>query len=132
MTREKNAKQSYLLVDKQRGLAVTCVAKIETSARFNDLIIEIVCHLWFWITVHKPHQIDIMILGAIGDVMLASQKSIRWNLNEENRSILVEMNSEDRTNHSNGKMVCCVYLHGCLCISIVWWSFDVEISGEVW
>lgn len=80
MTLERRRKTilTNSLVDKQRGLAVTCVAKIETTSGFDDLIIEIVCHLWFWITVNKPHQIDIMILGAIGDVMLASQKSIFW------------------------------------------------------
>lgn len=70
-----NIEKQYSLVDKQSSLSIACVAEIEATARLDNLIIEIICHLWFWITVDEPHQIHIMVLCAIGVVMLTAQKA---------------------------------------------------------
>lgn len=61
-----------LLVNKQCGLAISGVAKIESATRFDDLIIEEVGHLWLGITVYEPHQINIMVFSAEGYIMLAT------------------------------------------------------------
>lgn len=86
-TRKRKTK-CCLLVYKQCGLTVTCVAKIETTSWLDNLIVEIVRHLGLRITVHKPHQIHIMVLCAIGNVVLTSQKSIDWNW----RNKIVDLN----------------------------------------
>lgn len=65
----------HLLGNEERGLSVSGVAEVETTARFDDFIVEVVRHLWLGITVHEPHQIDAVILGAIGCVLFTTQKS---------------------------------------------------------
>lgn len=65
----------YSLVNKQCSLSIACVAKIESAAGLNDFIIEIVGHLRFGIAIDEPHQIDIMILGAIREVVFTPQEA---------------------------------------------------------
>lgn len=63
-----------LLIDKQRGLAVTCVTVVKTAARLNQHIIEVIGHLGLGISIDKPHEFSIMTLNAIRLVAFATQE----------------------------------------------------------
>lgn len=64
------------LVDKQCGLSIASVTDTESATGLNNLIVEVVSHLGFRITVNEPHQINIVILRAIGDVLFSSKESV--------------------------------------------------------
>lgn len=63
-----------LLIDKQRGLAVTSVTVIKTAARLNQHIIEVIGHLGLRISIDKPHEFSIMTLNAIRLVAFTTQE----------------------------------------------------------
>lgn len=127
-SRERNVKSiihytSHLLIYKQCCLSISCVAKIKTTTRFNYLIIEIVGHLWFWIAVNKPHQINIMVFGAISNILFTAQEAIK---------IYVEYAMYTNLTSLATIKISTENLHWCLCIAIMWWFFNIKVLREVW
>lgn len=63
------------LVNEERGLSVASVALVESATRFYEHVIEVVGHLGLGIAVDEPHQLGVVILDAVANVLFAQQES---------------------------------------------------------
>jgi hypothetical protein len=55
----------HSLVDKQRSLAVSGVAPIESASDLDRLVIEEVRHLGLRVAVDEPEEVDIVALDTV-------------------------------------------------------------------
>lgn len=84
-------------VDEQSCLAISSVALIVSTARLDQLIIEIIGHFRFGIAVDEPEEIAVVILHAVLSVVFLTQESRRLSITIVRRSLNIEVFREVRT-----------------------------------
>lgn len=62
-------------IDKQGSLTIPGIACIESATVFNQLIVEVVSHGGFWITIDEPHEIDIVTFNTVNNFFFTTQES---------------------------------------------------------
>lgn len=78
-------------IDEESCLPVSGVTLIVTTARFDQLIIEIIRHLRFGITIDKPEEIAVVILYAVLRIVFLTQESRRLSVAIMWRSLDIEV-----------------------------------------
>lgn len=100
-------------VDKQGGLSISGVAGIESASVLNQLIVEVVGHSWFWVTIDEPHEINIVVFNSVYNVFLTAQESGK-------KCLFIKVMKDVIQD-----------LHWSLSVAIVRRPFDVKVLGEV-